>query len=170
VLEDEIVASDRPLALNVDTEGRLHADSGPAIAYRDGLEAFAWHGIPVPEDVARNPTSLTLARINATVNVETRRVMIERFGIDRLIREGGADLVHQDETGRLWRRPMDPLERWGTRGEPIQTVEVVNSTPEPDGSRRTYFLRVPPTMRTAREAVAWTFSLDGGAYRPAAES
>ena len=49
-------------------------------------------------------------------------------------------------------------------------VEVLNSTPEPDGTRRTYFLRVPPTMRTAREAVAWTFGLDGGEYRPAAES
>ena len=33
----------------------------------------------------------------------------------------------------------------------------MNSTPEPDGTRRTYFLRVPPQMRTAREAVAWTF-------------
>ena len=27
-------------------------------------------------------------------------------------------------------------------------VEVANSTPEPDGSRKTYFLRVPPTMQT----------------------
>ena len=43
-------------------------------------------------------------------------------------------------------------------------VEVVNSTPEPDGSRKTYFLRVPPTIGTAREAVAWTFGL-GAAVR-----
>ena len=26
-------------------------------------------------------------------------------------------------------------------------VEVLNSTPEPDGSRKTYFLRVPPDIR-----------------------
>jgi len=49
-------------------------------------------------------------------------------------------------------------------------VEVRNSTPEPDGSRRTYFLRVPPTMRTAREAVAWTFGLGAVDYRPAVET
>ena len=45
-------------------------------------------------------------------------------------------------------------------GEPLTVVEVVNSTPEPDGSHRRYFLRVPPDTRTAREAVAWTFGFD----------
>src|SRR5258708_19796990 len=36
-------------------------------------------------------------------------------------------------------------------------IEVINRTPEPDSSFKHYWLRVPPTMRTAREAVAWTF-------------
>ena len=49
-------------------------------------------------------------------------------------------------------------------------VEVVNSTPEPDGTRRTYFLRVPPATTSAREAVAWTFGLRGDDYRPSIES
>jgi hypothetical protein len=49
-------------------------------------------------------------------------------------------------------------------------VEVLNSTPEPDGTRRTYFLRVPPEIETAREAVAWTFGMDGAGYAPAVES
>ena len=49
-------------------------------------------------------------------------------------------------------------------------VEVRNSTPESDGSRRTYFLRVPPVMQTPREAVAWTFGLGTVEYRPEAES
>ena len=49
-------------------------------------------------------------------------------------------------------------------------VEVRNSTPEPDGSVRTYFLRVPPTTRSARAAVAWTFGLNGAAYEPAVET
>ena len=49
-------------------------------------------------------------------------------------------------------------------------VEVLNSTPEPDGSRKTYFLRVPPRTRTAREAVAWTFGVREPDYRPAQET
>lgn len=45
-------------------------------------------------------------------------------------------------------------------------VEVVNATPEPDGTRRTYWLRVPPQTRTAKEGVAWTFGLDPADYQP----
>ena len=42
----------------------------------------------------------------------------------------------------------------------ILRAEVVNATAEPDGSHRRYFLRVPPTARTAGEAVGWTFGFD----------
>ena len=49
-------------------------------------------------------------------------------------------------------------------------VEVLNSTPEPDGSRKTYFLRVPPRTQTAREGVAWTFALGADQYAPRRES
>ena len=44
-------------------------------------------------------------------------------------------------------------------------VEVQNSTPEPDGSYRTYFLRVPNHTFTARDGVAWTFGLSGAGVR-----
>jgi hypothetical protein len=47
-------------------------------------------------------------------------------------------------------------------------VKVVNSTPEPDGSFKDYLLRVPPDIRTPREAVAWTFATDD--YRPAVQT
>jgi hypothetical protein len=45
-------------------------------------------------------------------------------------------------------------------------VEVVNGTREPDGTHKHYFLRVPPTMLAAREAVAWTYGLSAEAYQP----
>nr|WP_175438982.1 hypothetical protein [Streptomyces vilmorinianum] len=40
------------------------------------------------------------------------------------------------------------------------------TTPEPDGTFRTYWLRVPPEMTTARQGVAWTFGLAAAAYEP----
>ena len=49
-------------------------------------------------------------------------------------------------------------------------VEVRNSTPEPDGAFKTYFLRVPPDIQTARAAVAWTFSKDEADYEPQQQS
>jgi hypothetical protein len=49
-------------------------------------------------------------------------------------------------------------------------IEVVNRTPEPDGSWKHYHLRVPPNMRTAHEAVAWTFEKTPAEYAPEFES
>ncbi|MBK9080475.1 MAG: hypothetical protein IPL91_15900 [Hyphomicrobium sp.] len=72
--------------------------------------------------------------------------MLEKYGLERFCRESGKR-VQQDETGSLWRAGA------------IWAVEVVNGTPESDGSRKTYFLRVPPTVETAREGVAWTYGL-----------
>ena len=54
--------------------------------------------------------------------------------------------------------------------EPLMLVKVLNSTPEPDGSFKSYFLRVPPTVTTAREAVAWTFQLERDKYSPTTQT
>jgi hypothetical protein len=54
--------------------------------------------------------------------------------------------------------------------EPLQMVRVKNSTPEPDGSYKHYFLRVPPDIATARAAVAWTFGFSSDEYDPSIES
>ena len=37
-------------------------------------------------------------------------------------------------------------------------------------TERQYFLRVPPTIQTAAEAVAWSFGLPGKEYRPEQET
>lgn len=89
--------------------------------------------------------------------------MLERFGSDRYIREIGAVPIHADETGTLYRCAL-------VGDEPLVMVSVLNSTPEPDQPRKQYMLRVPPDMTTAREAVAWTFSLNANEYEPAIET
>ncbi len=100
---------------------------------------------------------------------EVKRVMIEKYGTTRFLKDGGAEKVHQDGHGILWRRNL-------ANDEPIVMVEVFNPTPEPDGvyakseilsrfgsdlhrsmsyvhghdsvSRyKTYFLRVQPELR-----------------------
>ena len=169
-LDGLAIVSERPLVLRRDDRGRPHAPDGPAIAWPDGLEAFAWHGIPVDRWVIEDPGRITVAAIDGERNIELRRVLVERFGEERLVREGGAELVAEDETGRLWRRGIQEPRRWVRTMEPIVMVEVRNSTPEPDGSRKTYYLRVPPAMRTAREAVAWTFGLGAVEYQPEVET
>ena len=82
-------------------------------------------------------------------------------------------------------RPIDPIVREGQRqcdrcgalywldqrfDEPIVAVRVINHTPHADGSFEEFWLRVPPSMQTAREAVAWTFGLSPEEYDPVLES
>jgi hypothetical protein len=153
------VVSERPLVLARDGQGRLHGEDGPAIAYPDGLALHCWRGMPVPADLIGQLDRLTVERIHAEQDAELRRVLTERYGLDRYLRDAGATRVGADETGVLWRLPIDG-------DEPLIMVEVTNSTPEPDGSSRRYWLRVPPDIRSAREAVAWTFGVAPDEYRP----
>jgi len=43
-------------------------------------------------------------------------------------------------------------------------VEVVDGTPELNGPYRHYVIPVPANLRTAREAVAWTYGLSAAEY------
>ncbi|MBM2621098.1 hypothetical protein JIG36_36920 [Actinoplanes sp. LDG1-06] len=153
------ILTERPSRLARDNVGRLHRGEGPAMEFPDGYALWAWRGMPIPTELAAELPSLTAERIGAESNAELRRVMLEHFGYDRYLREAGARAMHQDETGTLWflALPGD---------EPLVMVEVVNATPEPDGTSRVYWLRVPPTTRTAREGVAWTFGLTADEYHP----
>ncbi|HZX39102.1 MAG TPA: hypothetical protein VFF37_12325 [Streptomyces sp.] len=157
--EKIVVICERPVELHRDEAGRLDRGDGPALAFPDGFALYAWRGMPVPADFLGELTSLTPERIRSEENAELRRVMLEYYGYDRYLAESDAQPVHRDETGILWRIALDD-------DEDVAMVEVVNSTPEPDGTHRTYWLRVPPTTRTAKEGVAWTFGLQEEAYEP----
>ncbi|WP_189857576.1 DUF6745 domain-containing protein [Streptomyces poonensis] len=157
--EKVAVVSERPVSLHRDEAGRLDRGDGPALAYGDGFALYAWRGMPVPGEFLDQLGTLTPERVREEENAELRRVMLEHYGYDRYLKESGAEPVHRDETGVLWRIPL-------LGDEDVVMVEVVNSTPEPDGTSRTYWLRVPPATRTAREGVAWTFGLDADAYAP----
>ena len=102
------------------------------------------------------------AAIAQETNAEIRRAMIERMGWERWLQQSGAQPVHQDVCGELYRTELD--------GAQIGVVVVTNSTPEPDGSAKRYALLVPPEHETARAAVASTFGLTADQYQPVVET
>ncbi|MGW4464167.1 DUF6745 domain-containing protein [Micromonospora sp. NPDC004704] len=157
--ERVVILSERPVRVERDNLGRLHHGDGPALLYPDGFGLHVWRGMPIPAEVAEELPRLSVERIRAESNAEVRRVMLEHFGYDRYLRDSNARAIHRDECGVLWRIELP-------QDEPLVMVEVVNSTPEPDGTRRTYWLRVPPQTRTARGGVAWTFGLSEEEYAP----
>ncbi len=128
---------------------RLHHETSAALE-SDVENLFFWHGVLVPEYIVVRPDSITVEQIETETNAEVRRVMIERMGQWRYLQESGATLVHTDSRGALYRKEIP-------NDEPLVMVKVKNATQEPDGSYKDYFLRVPPTITMAAQAVAWTF-------------
>lgn len=155
--------SERPRRMQFDADNRLHSADGPAIEYPDGWGMYFWNGMQVSENIIRRLQTPSVEDIEHQPNTAIRRAMLERYGEARYIEERGAQVIHADAYGILYRCDF-------RYGEPLVMVRVVNRTPEPDGSYKHYWLRVPPTMRTAHEAVAWTFGLTPEQYRPSFES
>ena len=143
---DALLVCERPVRGFLDL-GRLSNPDGPALEFADGFGIFALHGIVIPEP----PNT-------------TRRVTL-----DYLMRTAGevshSDLDQYGRPRRLWR-----AERPGPHDSPVLAIELVNATPEPDGEYRHFWLRVPPTMSTCAEAVAWTFGLSAEQYTPLLEA
>jgi hypothetical protein len=138
-------------ALHV-ADGRLHRADGPAVEWSSGLSYWFWEGLHIPRRIAaKNSERARLQVLLHTPNLERRRLLLDRIGYERFLDIADASLVQQDDYGKLWQTALS------VDGEQLSVVEVVNSTPDRDGSHRRYFLRVPPGVRTAREAVAWSF-------------
>ena len=136
--QNVLAISDRPEFLHRDSDGRLHHQSEAAISYRDGWKLHFWHGLCVPDYVIERPTEITIAKIKAENNAEVRRVMIERFGESRYITESGIKAIAHDENfGTLYFKNLE-------YGKPICKVRVVNSSPEPDGTFKIYWLSINP--------------------------
>jgi len=160
---DWAFVSERPSIIKRDDRNRLHSENGPALAYPDGFTIHAIHGVRVPADVIEQPASITIQRIEKETNAEIRRVMIDLYGQARYLIDARADQIHADDYGTLYRKEVPG-------DEPIVMVKVVNSTAEPDGTFKDYFLRVPPDITTARGAVAWSFGKTAADYAPAVET
>lgn len=152
-----------PCAIHVDAEGRLHNDTGPSVVFSDGMKTYHIHGIEVGSAVVYDPGSIPIPMIRDCKNIELRRVLIDKFGKSRFIAALGLKPVHIDDWGELYRAPVP-------NDEDLVMVKVVNNTPEPDGSYKDYWLPVPPSMKTAKEAVAWTWGEDGAEFNPTQRS
>ena len=127
------------------------------------VPAAKWPRALVRLSFQHYPRHVDLSQVRAEPDPELRRVLIQRFGPKRIMQPPQGVLVAEDSYGHLWRfADFD--------SEALTMVEVVNATPEPDGTHRVYWLRVPPCMMRPSQAVAWTFGVAEEVYRPEVES
>lgn len=122
-----------------------------------------WRGVPVDQRVAFSPETITAHETLRERNVAMRRVLLERMGLNRFIAEThGEELDADHDTGgkrRLLRIPLD--------GEDALVCVVVRCP----STGQQYVLRVPPHIRSCRQAVAWTAGFDDAElYRPLVET
>lgn len=157
------VLIERPMDIALDGQNRLHNLTGPAMEYRDGFCEWAVHGVPVPDYVVLEPETITAEDIDSEPNMEVRRIKLQQMGIERYLSEGHAKETIRDDFGVLFSKP--------DRNDGVALfAKVLNSTPEPDGTFKTYFLRVPPTIKTPKEAVAWSFGVRPEDYHLVAQT
>jgi len=136
--------------------------------------------------IVEKPWLITVSDIEAERNAEIRRVMIDRYGPARYAADSGATIVHElpADHAMVGLRTARVLRKEVPDDEPIIYVDLLNSTPEPDGSVKRYQLRVDPNAydgeaaKNAHAAAASTWrNADGSMaykrwqdYVPAAES
>jgi hypothetical protein len=151
----------KPVLLERDEQGRLHNASGPCILYRDGWGWYAWHGITVPEQIILHPERLTKWDWIWQRNVEVRRAIQERLGTERFIELVGGKQIDAGRRGNLIEIDLGP-------GDPERVAHYVHV--QDSSTERQYYLRVPPSITKADDAIAWTFGLSARDYQPGQET
>lgn len=164
-------------------DGRLHRDDGPAyisptrIAHyingrRHGIDAdkhgsitYYYENIRVPPHYCTKPEALTIDDVLSHPNAEVRYVGMRIIGLEKVMADKRTRIIDSDESKGMVLFQFD-----GGLSEPVSYLKVVNSTMEPDGSFKNYYLCVPPNMKKCKQAVAWTFGLNASDYNPTQET
>ena len=147
------VFQDRPQKIRFDDQNRLHCEDGPAILYRDGFSVYAWHGVRIPGDWIENGISVKQAfRIE---NLEKRQAAFEVVGWENVVNKLNPNIIDSDhpEIGQLLEVEIPDF-------GPAKFLKVLC------GTKRSFVLRVPLEMTTARQANAWTYGLEEEEYAP----
>jgi len=138
------------------------------------MEAFTYYyeNIRIPpkyHQAVADPELLTVEEVLKHTNQEVRYVGIKIVGFDRIMKHKNCKIIDRDE-----KKGQVLFTISGIFEEPVAYVKVINSTAEPDGSFKNYFLCVPPPsegIKSCAAAVAWTFGFKNAEdYHPEQET
>lgn len=161
----------RPALVKTDEGGNLHSAEGPALAFADGYEEYAWHGTWVTEQIIMKPETLTKKEILAEKNSEVSRAMAERLGWDEYMKRVETILVDKWECAAaqtdgkmtvLHFELYDFRERRGTLQPRLLKMESPRLN---DGGRPYYIEPVDPGLKTAEAARRWQCDPQGEEFK-----
>jgi len=148
--EDVVVFQHRPEYIRFDEDNRLHCETGPAIRYRDGYSVYSWHGVRVPAEWIENKESLTAKIALTWENVEQRRCACEILGWVKVLSSLDYKVIDSDPDPMIGDLLEVDIPEIGRE----RFLQVVC------GTGRTFALPVPPKMKTALDANAWTYGVE----------
>lgn len=111
-----------------------------------------WRGVQVSDAIAFASQSITGQDILNTENVELRRVLIERLGYETFLRQVGGVVRDQDQDAGGERQLVCIA---FDDDEPLMVLKVTCPS-----TGYTHILRVPPDLRSCRQAAAWIAGFD----------
>ena len=152
--DDICFISERHDALHLDEAGLLHCGTGPALSYPDGFCVYEWHGISYPSKWAFNKPSA--AQVLSWNNLEQRRVVCDMIGWPSILEQLNAVTISKDKNPEIGELMQAEIPGVGFE----KFLRVTCST------GRKFVLTVPPEMKTARQANAWTWGLEPEQYKP----
>ncbi|MCW8133165.1 MAG: hypothetical protein KIS92_22665 [Planctomycetota bacterium] len=127
-----------------------------------GQTGILWNGVEVDARIAFAPETLSADEVMAERNAEVRRIMMQRMGLARFMKEAKAHVLNQDRDAGGPRR----LLRIHDGRQAIVCLHVFCPS-----TGREYMLRVPPHMDTCHEAAAWMAGFnDPSQYAPMVET
>jgi hypothetical protein len=176
-----------PVWIHKDGDDNPHSHEGPAAVWEDGSSAYMWRGRVAPVQWFKIPTKQWLddpARKGCPVpvdrgigyhppkaqealrheNLELRRIACELLGWDEILKELPHKVVDTDPDpmiGTLLRVQMPTPSAWNSNETTQQQFLRVQC-----GTGRTFSLAVPPDIRSAKAANAWTYGLSPEEYEP----
>lgn len=148
--DDTVIFQDRPSEIVFDEDNLLHNEFGPAIEYRDGTKIYSWHGVTVPAEWIEDKENLLPETALTWENVEQRRCACEIIGWVKVLSSLDYTVVDSDDDPMIGDLLEVDLPEIGKE----KFLQVVC------GTGRTFALPVPPEMKTALAANAWTYDCD----------
>lgn len=146
--EKTCIVCDRPIKLCFDSNRLLHAEGEFALLFADGYSLYFNHGVVLPRKYGQlHPHQWQAEWILEEDNAELRRTLIQGIGYDRICQELEARALDSWQEYTLLRldKIIDDMDK--------QPIHLLKMTCPSTGY--IHALRVPPQMRSAREAIRW---------------
>ena len=158
-LENICFVCDRPNIIAFDNQKRFHGENLPAIQYRDGSSIYAYHGVILPEKYGKlQPNQWRAQWLLEENNAELKRVLIQQIGYTKICQELQATELDNWQEYSLLKidshvdfDPMYLLQiDFHLDVDPMYLLKMTCPS-----TGHIHALRVPPTMKSAKEAITW---------------